>query len=896
MKTPDRPSFVYRLLLLAYPRRFRKLHGRDLLELFRDCGVVRFWLRAAPDMLVHGVMARRDDRQLRRQRITGSPTHGAPRASGSHTSVKPTMQSFLQDFGFGARVLRRNPGFTLVAVLTLALGIGANTAIFSVVNGILLRPLPYPDPGRLVTLSEQPASGPRYGRVSPPNVEDWSAMSRSMEAIGLGRGWSFILREEDGVRGVSSGLATPGLFKVFGFTPQLGRLFVDDDLPPGDNRVVILTHSFWQSQFGSDPDIVGRALPFTEGSYTVIGVLPASAEVPDLEYVDMWTPLHFNPRDERNRNWRGFAGFGRLGAGVDLAAARREFDGISLSLAEEYPETNADWSVAIGPLHESIVGSVRSLLLVFLGAVGFVLLIGCANVANLLLARAAGRRREFAVRAALGAGRSRIVRLVLSESLLLAAIGGTAGLVLATWAVRMFVAVAPSDIPRMDEVALDGSVMGFALVLSIVTSVIFGIVPSLHASQLELSHSLKEGDQFRVGRSSLGARGMLVVSEIALAFVLLTGAGLLLQSFTTLMRWDPGFDRSNLLTLWTLAPSGKYEDGFQIAALQQRAVEDLQSIPSVVSVGNASAGPMFGGMDGGEMLIAGRPVPPAGEQPMIRWFDIGPEYFRTLRLPIVRGRDFTKSDVKGAPDVAIINEAMARKYWPEQDPIGEQIILPGATPEAGTTRTIVGVVSNVQPFEVGTPVEPYVYWPQLQAPRGATFIIIRTESDPEALVPTVQARLQAIEPDMMLSRFMTMDQLIARRVVRPRFNMLLLGIFAAVAMALAAIGIYGVVSYSVANRTREMGIRMALGAGRRDIMSAVLRHGMVPSAIGIGIGLVGAVGLTRVLSSMLYGVAPTDVATFGGVAVLLALIATLACYMPARRATKVDPIIAVKAE
>ncbi len=890
MRNPDRTPWMYRLLLLAYPRRFRAQHGPDLLELYRDSGVVRYWLQVAPDMVTHGLRARWDDRQWRRGRRMASHTPGTPRPDRSEMLVKPTMQSFLQDFVFGARVLRRNPGFTLVAVLTLALGIGANTSIFSVVNGILLRPLPYPDPDRLVTLSEQPASGPRYGRASPPNVEDWSERSRSIEAIGLGRGWSFILREEDGVRGVSSGLATPGLFKVFGFTPQLGRLFVDDDLPPGDNRVVILTHSFWQSQFGGDPDIVGRALPFTEGSYTVIGVLPPSAEVPELEYVEMWTPLHFNPRDERNRNWRGFAAFGRLGPGVDIAVARREFDGISLGLAAEHPETNADWSVEIVSLHEGIVGSVRRLLLVFLGAVGFVLLIGCANVANLLLARAAGRRREFAVRAALGAGRSRIVRLLLSESLLLAAIGGTAGLLLATWAVRMFVAVAPSDVPRLDEVALDGTVMVFALLLSIVTSVIFGIVPSLHASQLDLSHSLKEGDQSRFGRSSLGARGMLVVSEIALAFVLLTGAGLLLQSFATLMRWDPGFDRSNLLTLWTLAPSGKYADGYQIAAFQQRAVEDLQSIPSVVSVGNASAGPMFGGMDSGEMLIVGRPAPPAGEQPIIRWFDIGPSYFSTLGIPIVRGRDFDKGDVAGAPYVTIINEAMARRYWPEQDPLGEQIVLYGAT------RTVVGVVSDVRPFEVGTPVEPYAYWPQLQSPRGATFIIIRAESDPGALVPTVRARLQALEPDLMMSRFMTMDQLIARRVVRPRFNMLLLGIFAVVAMALAAIGIYGVVSYSVANRTREMGIRMALGAGRRDIMGAVLRHGMVPSSIGIGIGLVGALGLTRVLASMLYGVTPTDLGTFGGVAALLAVIAGLACFVPAHRATKVDPIIAVKAE
>ena len=888
MHASDLSPFLFRLLLLAYPRRFRTQHGRDLLELYQDCGVAQFWLRVAPDMVMHGLLARRDDRRWRRRRVTAS--RAASGGSLSDRLVRPTMQSILQDFVFAVRVLRRNPGFALVAVLTLALGIGASTSIFSVVNGILLRPLPYLDPDRLVALYERSASGPRYGTASPPNVEDWAERSRSMEAMGLGRGWSFILREDDGVYGVSSGLATPGLFEVFGFTPHLGRLFVDDDLPPGDNRVVILTHAMWQNHFGADPDIVGKSLPFTEGNYTVIGVLPPSAEVPRLGRAQLWTPLHFNPREERRREWRGFFAFARLRQAVTIEDARSEFDVIAAELGREYPATNADWSVEIVPLHEQVVGSVRRILLVFMGAVGFVLLIGCANVANLLLARAAGRRREFAVRAALGAGRGRIIRLVLSESLLLAVMGGTAGLALATWAVRVFIALAPSGIPRLDEVALDGNVLVFALVLSVATSVLFGIAPSLRASQLDLSRSLKEGDQSSFRRSSLGARGVLVVSEIALAFVLLAGAGLLLQSFATLLRWDPGFDRSNLLTVWTLAPPGKYTDGFQVRLLQQRAVEELQSIPSVVSVGNASAGPMFGGMDAGEMLIVGRPAPPAGEQPIIRWFDIGPNYFRTLGIPIVRGRDFTNGDVRGAPNVAIVNEALVRRYWPGEDPVGGQVNI------YGETRAIVGVVSDVRPFEVGTPVEPYVYFPQLQAPRWATYFILRADSDPEALIPAVRARLQALEPDMQISSFRTMDQLIARRVVRPRFNMLLLGIFAAVALALAAIGIYGVVSYSVANRTREMGIRMALGAGQRDILGTVFRQGMALSSLGIAIGLVGAFGLTRVLSSMLYGVAPTDVGTFGGVAVLLALIAALACYVPAHRATKVDPIIAVKAE
>ncbi len=800
------------------------------------------------------------------------------------------MSSSWGDIKYSLRIIGKNPGFAAVAILTLGLGIGANTAIFSVVNSILFRPLPFPNAGRLIVLCEENPAVAGFCVASPPNVEDWSRQSRAIEEFGIGRDWAFILKTETGSEGLNGGLATPSFFRVLGLNAQVGRLFLPDDQQLGRNNVAVLSHGTWRSQFGGDPSIVGRVISLDNHSYTVVGVLPAGVEVPRLENVEIWTPLHIDPRAEEHRDWRGFKTYGRLAEDATLDEALEEMNVIAGRLAEAYPATNEGWTISISPLQDHVVGSIRATLLIFLGAMGFVLLIGCANVANLLLARATERRREFAVRAAIGAGRSRLVRLLLTESLLLALIAGALGLVLSFWAVEAFVGLAPGGIPRLDEVGIDRSVLAFAMMLSVATCVAFGLAPALLASRLDLNQSLKEGDQRSPGRSGSRLRSALVISEVALALVLLIGAGLLTRTFVELLRWEPGFDQSNLMVTWLLASDGKYSNASQVAELFDAAVQDVASLPSVVSVGTTSAGPLFGGREPDEFTIAGRPTPEPGQAPVARRYDIDPGYFRTLGIPLQRGRDFNAADTRGAPPVAIINETLARRYFPGEDPIGQQVTM------LGGPMTIVGVVGDVQPFRAGDPIEPEIYWPFKQRPRYATYLLIRTASDPTATIRPAEQRLRALDPDMEISTFRTMGELVGRQLVRPRFNMLLIGVFASVALLLAAIGIFGVISYSVAQRTREIGVRVALGAADGDIFRSVVGRGMTLTLTGVALGLVGAFGVTRVLSSLLVGVRPTDPLTFVSIAILLMLVALLACYVPARRAMRVDAMVALRSE
>jgi putative ABC transport system permease protein len=800
------------------------------------------------------------------------------------------MSNSWGDLKYSLRILGRNPAFAAVAIITLALGIGANTAIFSVVNSILFRPLPFPDSERLMVLCEQNPSVEGFCIASPPNVEDWARQSEAFEEFGVGRDWPFILKRESGSEGVNGGIATPSFFQVLGLRPQLGRLFLPEDQQLGRNNVAVLTDALWRGRFGGDPSIVGRNISLDNKDFTVVGILPAGVEIPRLEWIEIWTPLHIDPTAEQHRHWRGFKAYGRLAAGATLVEARDEMNVIGRRLGEAYPATNEGWIISITPLRDHVVGSIRGTLLIFLGAMGFVLLIGCANVANLLLARATERRREFAVRAAIGAGRSRLVRLLLTESLLLALLAGAIGMLVSLWAVDVFVGLAPAGIPRLDEVGIDISVLAFATLLSIATCAVFGLAPAVHASRLDLNESLKEGDQRSPGRSGVRLRSILVVSEVALALVLLIGAGLLTRSFVQLLRWQPGFDESNLMVTWLLASDGKYSDGLQVAGLFELATQEVQAVPAVVSVGAASAGPLFGGIEPDEFTIAGRPTPEPGQFPVARRYDVGPSYFRTLGIPLLKGRHFSDADSRGAPPVAIINETMANRYFPNEDPIGQQVTM------LRGPMTIVGVVADIQPFRAGDPIDPEIYWPYKQRPRYATYLLIRTASDPAGTIRPIEARLKALDPDMEISSFRTLEELIGRQLVRPRFNMLLIGVFASVALVLAAIGIYGVISYSVAQRTREIGIRVALGAEERDILKAVVGRGMALTLTGVAIGLAGAFGVTRVLSSMLVGVSSTDPLTFVAIATLLALVALAACYVPARRATRVDAMVALRSE
>jgi len=800
------------------------------------------------------------------------------------------METLWQDVKYGARQLARSPGFTAVAVLTLALGIGATTAIFSFVNGVLLRPLPYPEPERVVmvceTNPERPAS---WCGASPANWADWARRSRTLESIGLARDWPFGIRQEGRIRGVSGGIATPGLFQAFRVLPVMGRVFEPRDIQPGNEHVAVVSHGFWQSSLGGVSDVVGKSVEIDAQPYEIVGVLPATFRVPSLEHVEVWIPLW--PERLDWRDWRGFQAFARLGPGLTLPQARAELHALRNQMAQEFPESNAAWGLAVDSLHDRTVRSVRPALFMFLAAVSAVLLIACANVANLFLARGSSREREFAVRLALGAGRARLVRQMLLESLLFALCGGAVGIAGAYWAVDLFSTLAPGWFPRLDAVQVDGAVLAFTVGVSALTSLLFGLVPALQAARLNLNESLREGRGTESRRAGGRVRDILVVTEIALACVLLVGAGLLLRSFTNLLDWKPGFDRNNLMMVQVFAPVEKYPQT-ELAELFRRCVEEVRSLPAVVAAGAGSAGPLYGGDGEQEFYIEGRPIPGAGERPSVSWYDVDPDYFRTLAIPLVRGRFFTQADKGGTPLVAIINETMARRYWPNENLIGQRVHLM----EHKATFEIVGVVGDVRPFRPDEAPKPEIYWPFAQAPRWAIVLFVRTAASSTNVIPSIRERLEGLDPDMEIGRPRTMDELVSRQLVNPRFNLTLAGIFAGLAMAIAMVGIYGVMSFSVAQRTREVGVRMALGAHPAGILRMVLARGLGLAAVGLGIGLMGAFGVTRLLRSLLVDVAPTDPLTFAAMAVVLLLVALVACYIPARRATRVDPMVALRYE
>jgi putative ABC transport system permease protein len=807
------------------------------------------------------------------------------------------MDNAWQDIRYGVRGLLKSPGFTTVVVLTLALGIGANTAIFTVVNSVVLQPLPFDEPDRLVSLCETSERVGDYCVASQLNVLDWSRRSRTFESIGLGRHRSFLLEDGGVSEGIVGGLASPSLFNVFRVTPHLGRLFTANEVGEGRHYVVLLTYALWQSRFGGDRAVVGRELTLDGESYEVVGVLPPDVEIPHLDFAQLWTPLPFDLTDEENRAWRGFLATGRLQKDVELEVARAEMETIAGALAQEYPESNEEWGLSLVPLHDQIVGSVRSSLLVFLIAVGLVLLIGCVNVANLMLVRSSQRQKEFAIRLAIGAGRSRMLRQILTESVLIACLAGAVGLLVGTWTVDVFLSLAPGNIPRLDEVSVDAAVLTFAVVVTALTSIVFGLIPALRSARVDLNHSLKEGHQSESSRSRVGFRGLLIISEVALALVLLIGAGLLTRSFASILGWQPGFDRENLLTVSTYASTGKYSEGDDVNRLFERAAEEIGSVPSVVSVGATSAGPLFGGRETGGFRVEGRGDPSSGDHLPARWYDVDPGYFDALGVSLLAGRHFTGDDDADAPRVAIINETMARRFWGEENPIGQRVTwVDAGWVDADLTFEVVGVVRDVEPFLPGTPTDPEIFWPKGQFPRWATFFVIRTESDPTSIIDPIRDRLKALDPDLSVRRFATMGELVDGGLIRPRFNMLLLGTFAAVALLLATVGTYGVLSHSVSQKTREIGLRMSLGARRVDIIRWVLWRGLKLTMAGVILGVAGASLVTQGLSSMLYGVSTTDMSTFAAVSALLIVVAILACYVPARRASRVDPIVALRQE
>jgi putative ABC transport system permease protein len=801
-------------------------------------------------------------------------------------SVAPAI---LRDFRFGARTLLKAPAFTAAVVITMALGIGATVSMFTVVDSIVLRPLPFPESARVVMLCETSARVPDRCIASPPNVSDWAHASRTLESAGVARSESFVAQTGDGFSGVAGGIATPGFFRVLRVQPLLGRLFEDRDLDRGSNRVTLVSHAFWRRALHDDPAAVGKTVTLDGRAFTVIGVLPANAYIPELGVVDVWKPLTASIDNVDNRNWRGFTAIGRLAPGTSLATARVELDTIRAQLAAAYPEANADWGIRIVDIRDQTVAPTRTTLWIFFGATGFVLLIACANVAGLLLVRSTRRAPEFAVRAFLGAGRGRIVRQLLTESVVMSLAGGSLGLLLALWATRAFVVLAPPSIPRLDEVTIDARVALFAVALSVMTAVLFGLAPARMASRVDIATTLK-GQRHGARRESRLRSGLVIV-EMALALILLVGAGLLTRTFGRLLQWEPGFTRAGLVTSWMLAPSGTYRTTRAAVGMLERARDEVATLPGVQSVALASAGPLFGGVETDALSVeGGGAVDPSASASPVNWFDVSPEYFAALGIAIVKGRPFDSGDAAGSAQVAVINEALARRFFAGQDPLGRRVTVMTHTSE------IVGIVADIQPYRPDRATPPEIYWPIRQYPRLAAYLVMRVAPGVQGIEKMVRARVAAVDAGVQLTPVVSFDERFSRTLVAPRFNMLILGVFAFVAIALAAVGVFGVIAYSIASRTREIGVRVALGATPQRIVADVVRRGMTLAGAGMVIGLAGALALGRLFATLLYGLAPTDWLTLSITVLGFGAVAFGASYLPARRAAAVDPLTALRHE
>jgi len=790
------------------------------------------------------------------------------------------------------RSLASHRGATFVALLTLALTIGVSTGVFSIVNGVVLRPLAFADPDRIVALCEvDRGEQSDWCGASVPDVYDVASRSRTIAVAGVARSWPFLMKTATGAVGISGGLATPEAFQALGVTPVAGRLIERADIGTSWRRVVVLSNETWRARFGARTDVIGQFITLDDEVHTIVGILPPETRLPMLEDVQMWRPIHVDPADEERRDWRGFLAFARLAPTVSLVQARSEVAALASAIQRDHFPTKAGWTIAVRPWHDVVVGPVRRAMFIFLGAVGFLVLIGCANVANLLLVQAAARQREMAVRAALGAGRGRLVRALLLESLLLALGGAAGGLAIAWAAMRAFVALAPRGIPRIDEVALDGRVLAFTVAVSILTTLLVGIAPALRATKVDLNRTLAEGGRSGTSRRANRAGALLIVGEIALAVVLVTGAGLLGRSFANLLAWKPGFEQDHLVTAWAFTSSGKFDRGDQIASFWARAEDELRAIPSVTSVGSGSAGPLFGG--DGEMAfrVDGREAPNDGPRQVALWYDVSPGYFPTFGIPVIRGRNLSDRDVSGTPFVAVVNERFARRYL-GAEPLGRRVHMI----EHDTEFEVVGVVADVPPVRPGDEVPAQIFWSNRQAPRWATYFVVRTAGDPAAVASVITDRLHAVDADIQVSQVRTMREVLGRQLVRPRFAVALLGTFGALALVLAAIGTYGLLAYTVQRRTKEFGIRMALGARPGAIVADVVARGMKLAGLAAAIGVIASLMLTSLLTSQLAGVKPNDPITLGWSIGVLLLVAALASLIPAVRASRVDPIVTLRSE
>ena len=802
------------------------------------------------------------------------------------------MSGLLQDLRYALRQLRKSPGFTAVAVITLALGIGANTAVFSVVDQVLLHPLPYPDSDRIVKVS-QTFEGISTGDASPANYLDWVAQNQVFSQMAASRGWQGSLSAGDRPERIRGTMTTPSFFPLFGVNSILGRGLQAGDAQPGNDHVVVLGYGLWQRYFAADHSIVGRDIRLNGEQYTVVGVMPPNFS-PD-EYGELWLPSPWgvpthplapdkDPRQFRDRNYLDV--WARLKPGAMPQQARAELDTIGRRLETQYPDSNDKTGVSFLPLHEYVVGDIRPVLLVLLAAVAAVLLIGCANVANLLLARATARAKEISIRTTLGASRRRLLRQLLTESVLLALVGGVLGLLLAVVAVPSLLALSPPDIRQFKQIGINREVLAFSFLASIVCGIVFGLMPALQSSRSNPNEFLKEGERGSTANRGR-TRSALVIAEVGLSLVLLVGAGLLVKSFVRLMDVNPGFDPDHLLTFNLGLPSST--DAVHQLAFYQEVVQRLQALPGVQAVGAVSRLPLAGGNSSRSFDLPG----------IEKDYDADirvstPDYFRAMGIPLLKGRSFSESDLGSSLNLAIINEALARTVFPGQDPIGKQLTKFGPD---NLTLQIIGVVGNVRHVGLDTAPHSEIYQLLGQAQWPSMFVAIRSAtSDATSVTSAAQNVVWSVNKDVPLANIRTMQEVIANSVQRRRFSMLLLTIFAAVAMLLAAIGLYGVMSYSVAQRTKEIGIRMALGARRPDVVTLVVKQGMALVLMGIAAGTILALGMTRLISGMLFGITATDPLTFAAVAALLGAVAFLANYLPARRAAKVDPMVALRYE
>ena len=822
------------------------------------------------------------------------------------------MTTLWQDIRYGARMLLKNPGISIIVVIALALGIGANSAIFSVVNTVLLRPLPYEESDRLIFLNEKSPVLDEMS-ISYPNFTDWRAQTQTFEKIGVYNRASYNLTGTGEAERIVTGQVSADLFSVLRVNALHGRVFTNDEDKPGGTPVVVLSYPLWQRRFGGQLSILNQPITLNGKSYDVIGIMPETFLYPSR--VEMWVPvgqLSDQASWKQRGNHPGLYGVGRLKPGATFEQADADMNTIAANLEKQYADSNTGNRVRLRPLMEIFVGDVRRALWVIFGAVGFVLLIACANIANLLLARASARKKEMAIRTAVGASRWRLMRQLLTESVLLSLIGGSIGLALAYWGVDLILYMSPNAIPRSHEIGLDWTVLGFTIGVSVLTGIIFGLLPAIQAGDVDVHETLKESGRGTSARQWL--RSFLVVGEVATTLVLLIAAGLMIRSFYMLQQVNPGFSHEHLTSFSISLPQKKYESLETKASFYDRLLENVRALPGVESVAAASGLPLGNNGWQTSFAIDGRPEPPRDQVPLLEACLVTPDYFKAMNIPLLKGRMFNDQDNRAhlaGKDLSklnenqragaglnkiIIDEEFARRHWPNEDPIGRFVRI-GGTSHENPKLEVIGVVGRVKMESLNQNSDRVQgYFPFAQVPQGGMTIIMKGASDPNQLISSVRAAIKAIDPDQPIYSVRTMDEIRAESVQNERLNLTLLSLFAGIALVLAIVGIYGVMSYSVTQRTHEIGIRMAVGARPRDVFTMILGHGMKLALIGVAIGLVGAFALTRLMASMLFGVEPTDATTYGGIAALLLGVSLLACYLPGRRATKVEPTVSLRYE